>query len=656
MVIQRLIGPTETECAEWGMFFRKVDARGMDVLTYANESGDDEMTGSMSLETPDAKGQEPAQSKGIVEGSSRGEGTFPVKIRSDEILSLETYFNAFSIGKWKKYTKLAQLSLELRVQGRVNIRSYHATGRVDRKQMTAAWNDDMLYRCIASERREIACRVSESASEDGVTLYKVEFAELPEDGIVYVTLEPCPEQEAALLSGAYQTDAAEDAVNPVELALGICTFRREEFLKKNVGLILEKIINNPESPLYGHVEVYISDNGQSVPADTFASRQVHLYPNKNAGGAGGFTRTMIEALFRRENSPFTHMILMDDDIVLSTDVLERTYHFLQLVDEAHRDMMVGGEMFMLSKRYKQFEAGATWRGTTVQFYNKMWDMRRQDCVAANELINPINYSGWWYSVIPTSIIREDNLPIPLFIHYDDMEYGVRNQDNGTILLNGICVWHPQGFNKAPTRMTYYDVRNMMIGMCDAKDRATAGEMIIHIMNRVIGGVIRYRYEDAEVCYEAIRDFYRGPEYFMKLDPLEKHADLVKFNYTYEDPQVYDIDLSSVKDHTYRTGEKLVFLWGLLLWLLPCTHRLKVAGVSDIGLPFGAKYVFHYDKYKKQGYMTKKSYRRAWKDFIEYCRLTHMIRKNHDKMMDAWAGAKKEFTSLAYWEKYLELKE
>lgn len=644
MLIQKLIGPTETECGEWGMFFRKVDEAGNDITDYPYESGEDEATGEVSL-------KQAGSDAGRICG-------FPQRISAGETLSLETYFNAFSIGKWKQYTTLNNLSLVLEIQGQADIRAYHALGSVDRESIKAAWNDEMLYTCIASQRREISCRVEEIRGENTRRWLQISFPELPEDGIVYVTLKPADGEKTGepltLFSGYYETGVPQEQVNPVELVLGICTFQREEFLKKNVNLVLEKIINNPDSPLYGHVEVYISDNGQSVPPDTFDSSAVHLFSNKNAGGAGGFTRTMIESLFYRKNSPFTHIILMDDDIVLSTEVLERTYHFLQMLSPKHKDMMVGGEMFMLNKRYKQFEAGATWRGTEVQFYNKMWDMRRQDCVAANELPNPINYSGWWYSVIPTSIITKDNLPIPLFIHYDDMEYGVRNEKNGTILLNGICVWHPQGFNKAPTRMTYYDVRNMMIGMADSDNRASAGEVIVHITNRVIGGVIRYRYEDAEVCYEAIRDFYRGPEFFMEMDPLEKHADLVKFNYTYEDPSVYDIDLSKTKDHTYRTGEKFVFLWGLLLWLLPSTHKLKVAGVSDIGLPFGAKKVFHYDKYKKQGYMTEKSYARAWKDFTEYCRLMHRIRKDHEAMMDRWAKAKKEFTGLAYWEKYLEL--
>ena len=641
MVIQNLIGPTETECAEWGMFFRKVDDAGNDIVSYSNDDWEEDMLGTVSLEK---------------ESNFAKTESFPVRIERGEALSLESYFNAFSIGKWRKYTRLSNLSLEMRTQGKVVIRAFQAVGTVDRAHIDGAQNDAMLYDCIRASRREIDCETTRRESGEGEYLYTVRFPQLPEEGILYITAAPdAGEERASLISGAYCTDVLSGELNPVELVLGICTFQREEFLKRNVGKVLDGIIQNPDSPLYGHVEVYISDNGQSLPTDTFSDSRIHLYPNKNAGGAGGFTRTMIESLFYRKNSPFTHIILMDDDIVLSTDVLERTYHFLQLIDDEHKEMMVGGEMFTLSKRYRQYEAGATWKGTAVQFYNRMWDLRRQNCVAANEAENPINYSGWWYSVIPTSIITKDNLPIPLFIHYDDMEYGVRNEKNGTILLNGICVWHPQGVNKAASRMIYYDVRNMMIGMCDTKDRATAAEVALHVTNRVAGGVIRYCYNDAEICFEAMQDFYRGPEYFMELDPLKKHEELEKYNWVYEDPKKYGVDLSKTKNSRYSWGLKGLFLWGFFLWLLPSFRAMKVVGIFDFGIPFGARKVFHYDEIKGKGYMTEKSYRRAWKVFIEYWKVIRMISRDHQKMMDRWAEAKKQYTSLFHWEKYLGLK-
>ncbi|MDQ9768331.1 hypothetical protein RFZ33_14760, partial [Acinetobacter baumannii] len=56
----------------------------------------------------------------------------------------------------------------------------------------------------------------------------------------------------------------------------------------------------------------------------------------------------------------------------------------------------------------------------------------------------------------------DNLPIPLFLHHDDIEYGIRNRDQGIVFLNGIGVWH-KGFEQTfPGVNVYYDVRNTLI--------------------------------------------------------------------------------------------------------------------------------------------------------------------------------------------------
>ena len=576
--------------------------------------------------------------------------TDSVVVHAGGTLSLDTYFNAFSIGKWVKYTCIDNLKLSLELSGEVEIKGYHSIGFKDEgisDDMTEAEVAPLLHARV--EETEIS--ILKVTNGDRVN-YEVSFEKLYEEGILYITVENKSDKDITLFSGAYETDIREASLRDIRLALGICTFKREEFLKKNVSIVLDSIINNVGSLLHGNVEVFVSDNGQTLPVDLFESDMVHIFPNANMGGAGGFTRTMIEALLRNQASDFSHIILMDDDIVLSPDVLERTYLFLRMIDEEHKDMMVGGEMFSLDKRYLQYEAGAKWSGTKVSFFNRYFDMRTAEAVAANEESNPINYSGWWYSVIPTSIINENNLPMPLFIHYDDMEYGSRNEGNGTILINGIAVWHPQGRNKAPVRMIYYDIRNMMIGMSALPHRATSGEVVNMLMNRVIGAVIRYNYEEAEVCFEALEDFYKGPEWFMELDPLKKHDELTRYNFKYVSPEDAGVNLNKLRNKMYKSGGKLVFLWGLLLWLLPSVRPLKVAGLDDIGLPFGAKKVFHYDADKKQGHMSVKSYGRAWKDFIRYIKVVRMIRANHDEMMDRWEAYKMELTSIGFWEKYL----
>ncbi|MEI3199181.1 MAG: hypothetical protein V8S12_01795 [Lachnospiraceae bacterium] len=64
----------------------------------------------------------------------------------------------------------------------------------------------------------------------------------------------------------------------------------------------------------------------------------------------------------------------------------------------------------------------------------------------NEQELATEYTGWWYTCIPLRCIDNDNLPLPIFIHRDDVEYGLRVGKKKFIFLNGIGVWH-EAFEK-----------------------------------------------------------------------------------------------------------------------------------------------------------------------------------------------------------------
>lgn len=600
MLIQKILFPCPEVCDEWEMYFRGVSGQ-----------------------------------RCTKEG---------IQLKKGETLSLETYFNAFSIGKWVTYTRIGNLSLELDFCGKIKVRGYHAQGSVYQEPNP---EDNMKQCYFYGKARRDEIEIETEAREDGCT---VNFPLQYKEGIVYVILEA--EEDTVFYGGGYHSQCREK--NDVTLALGICTFKREEFLKKNVNLVLSEIIHNADSPLYNRLEIYISDNGQTVPLDTFPEEKVHLYPNRNVGGAGGFTRDMIEALFKRKDSPFTHMILMDDDIILDCNVLERTYAFLQLMKEEYRNAMLGGELFELDERYLQFEAGASFRKTVIQSYHQKWDMRIPDAVSANEIESPLNFCGWWYCCIPVTFIRKDNLPIPVFIHRDDVEYGMRNEENGTILLNGICVWHPQGPNKAPVAMNYYDVRNDLIAMCDSPTRATKGEIMNNITRAVLGNILRYRYQVIACIFKGLDDFYAGPEYLMKLDPVENHKNLAVYNYQAE-PLSPDLRPEDIRHELVEDQKGHVFLRAALsCWLLPSRDETRISGDRDIGCAFRARRIYFVDEVHQEGILVEKSYKRAFALFFRYLRIMFIIFTKHEKIMKKWREKKAEYTSLEFWEKYLQI--
>lgn len=573
------------------------------------------------------------------------------RIKEDKI-SLETYFNAFSIGKWKKYTDLDNLYFEVESEEALQFTCVHAVGSV------AAAHDctrEMIQKespskYVAVVRRKIPCSVSKDGNK-----YHLQFEELPDDGILYVNIK-CQKEVSdiseVLLSGGYGTEAVMTQ-KPV-IALGICTFKREEFLKRNVNLVLNHIINNPDSPLYGNLEVYVSDNGQTIEPDTFDSDKIHVFPNINAGGAGGFTRCIMEALFYRKPSPFTHIILMDDDILLDTAVVERTWLFLSHVKKEYQGAILGGEMFELDRKYMQFEAGALTHWQLNDFYHRHYDMRKPDMVSANEQETPINYSGWWYNCIPTTEIQADNLPIPAFIHFDDIEYGVRHSDKGVILINGICVWHPQAPNKASVSMSYYDMRNALIAEASTMKELGSPWKLLGYMTMMMGiHVVDYRYNLVECILQGYNDFHKGPEAFMQIDPVQKHAELATLNYKFISPEEAGIkEPVKMKKNFFPP-----FVNGIICmfcWLLPPLRDIKAVSAIGIEQPHIYKRMFLYDEEKNAGYILQRDYKKGFHYLGEYLKTAKNILLYYKRDRKKWHKARPQFTSLEFWEKYLKL--
>ena len=72
--------------------------------------------------------------------------------------------------------------------------------------------------------------------------------------------------------------------------------------------------------------ILFSDNGKTLDMNKLSSAHIHIVQNKNTGGAGGFTRDLIEILdANNAGMEITHVLLMDDDIVIDPESLLKTY-------------------------------------------------------------------------------------------------------------------------------------------------------------------------------------------------------------------------------------------------------------------------------------------------------------------------------------------
>ncbi len=581
-----------------------------------------------------------------------------VSIPSGSELSLETYFNAFSVGKWMEYTKLDNLSLFLEIQGDVEITAYYAIGSVDAAFFDREHNkypEQELIRQVNEKSYSATSEKIDFTLQRNDVDYTVTFNKLFKEGIFYITIRAV--SDAILCRGFYSTNINNIELMPVKFAIGICTFRREESVKSNVGRIISEIIDNPKSPLADKLEVYIADNGQTLDRELFNCDKVHLFPNPNLGGAGGFTRTMIEAMFYDRAKDFTHIIFMDDDIMLYPPVLERNFYLYQMLKQKYHKSILGAEMLYLENKYIQHAAGVLYEDSRIDVAranHKFFDFRNPNAIPANEVVNKTNHTGWYYACIPRTIINEKNLPMPYFIHFDDIEYGIRNINNKEIYINGISIWHPAFKGKSPFWMNYYDVRNRLITMFSKPlDRNSFNKYLSKMSQNVILKIVQYNYDVAELILNAIQAFIKGPSAFISLNALTLHMDLLKRKYVYVKPQDIGISEECIKKEIYRKYKK-GFIIQMLYMFLPVKNEIKAIKSQFFYLPNNYAKIYLYEEELGYGVIYQRDSKKAFKLLLSLIKIRRELKKNYNDLLNAWQDAKPTLTSLPFWEKYLGL--
>ncbi len=548
-------------------------------------------------------------------------------IKKGGVLDGDTYFNSFSIKKWNKYTKLDKLKVSLDVEGKCKLSVCYAW--IDKDNIIRRKGDNI----VKFEKKDSA--------RETVTL---EFDKHPEGVVAYFRIAAADE-DVTFHGGYYETDASEIA--EVKLAIGICTFKREEFIEKNLKSLKDNIINNPKSILYNKLDVFISDNGQTLDLNKTNEAHVSCVYNANLGGSGGFTRCMIEAKKARQKNGYTHILLMDDDILLDTSVVERTYAVLTLLKPEYKNSMIGGAMLILNDKKKQFENGALYHGGMLKFDNKNMDLRSIRNIIKNESPHDINYNAWCYCCMPLDKITDDNLPLPFFIHMDDVEYGVRNKFN-IITMNGIGVWHPFFANQRGASIVYYDVRNKLITMSEMGGMHIADYARFYL-NVFYKYIFNYDYNRTMVACKAIMDYCKGIDAFKNIDPLALHKELAAYNGTWEDAPA-DIESRINKDRSvYYVSRK-----GLIKnYLLPAKYdELVMDGDISAAYPFRCKKLVIYNRVTNKCCVYEKSFFKMMKAKRACKKAEKAIKKQILKSSWEWNSRLGEITSLEFWNKYL----
>jgi galactofuranosylgalactofuranosylrhamnosyl-N-acetylglucosaminyl-diphospho-decaprenol beta-1,5/1,6-galactofuranosyltransferase len=323
--------------------------------------------------------------------------------------------------------------------------------------------------------------------------------------------------DLVLESGHWETPDRVDRSGQVTLE--ITTMNKPDFCLNNARILSDNldVLNNVK-------EILIVDQGTQKVEDEagFAEVQealggkLRVINQANLGGSGGFARGMYEAV---ENGS-DYVLLLDDDIVVEPESIVR---LLTFADYCRKPTIVGGHMFDLYSRSVLHTFGEVVDPYRIVPAQPHADMElRHDFSVANLRQTAwlhrrvdVDYNGWWMCLIPTQVIKEIGLSLPLFIKWDDAEYGLRAREAGfaTVSLPGAAVWHVSWADKDDMVgwQSYFHERNRLITTLIHGPYPKGGRVLRESVQADVKHLVSMQYFTEHGRIEALKDIFKGPD-------------------------------------------------------------------------------------------------------------------------------------------------
>jgi galactofuranosylgalactofuranosylrhamnosyl-N-acetylglucosaminyl-diphospho-decaprenol beta-1,5/1,6-galactofuranosyltransferase len=406
-------------------------------------------------------------------------------------LSFCTYFNAFPAAYWRRWTAVEEVSLRVTVRGQANIIVYRSSGKGN------------------------AQRVEATETADGTAEFALPLKPFIDGG--WYWFDVIGAEDGAVLDGA-QWCVPETATGHGSVTIGITTFNRPGFCVdqlRALGSATDLLDAVDEILVVDQGTERVEDHQDFVAAAEVLGPKLRVIRQANLGGSGGFARAMDETL-RAERSDY--VLLLDDDVVSEPEGISRAIAFADLARTA---TIVGGHMFNLYDRSVLHTLGEGvepfrwfYRPAPHTHYGHdfaqaplrttPWLHRRTD----------VDYNAWWMCLIPTSVIRKIGLALPLFIKWDDAEYGVRAKRSGipTVSLPGAAVWHMPWHDKDDTLdwQAYFHARNRIVAALLHSPYERGGNLVKESLLITAKHILAMQYSTAELICRAIEDVLTGP--------------------------------------------------------------------------------------------------------------------------------------------------
>lgn len=416
-----------------------------------------------------------------------------LRIAAGRRASFDTFFNAFPAGYYRRWTSLSRVRLRMTVEGcgRVDVYQSSGRGRVVHHSSTPFEGRQDL---------DLELPLAGHFADGGYYWFTVTARQ-----VTTVSRAGWCTDEPPARRGA---------------TVGICTFNRPD----ECVATLRTLIADPEA-VAGLDGVVVVDQGDRRVEDAAGFPEVaaawgarlRVVPQGNLGGSGGFSRAMYEVL---QAPAAGDVILMDDDIVPEPESVLRAMAFAAA--SAGR-VLVHGHMLDLWSRTRLHNTGdlvdtRDFSTRAVARHLEDIDLIGMPLAHAPGLHRRFDtmFGGWWMCLVPRQALAELGLSLPVFIKWDDIEYGLRAAEHGypTVTVPGIGVWHMPFHAKDVNSdwTAYFEGRNRILVALLYGDDASVRGTVLSNFKGVVKALVSMNYSAAELHHLAVQDLFRGPDF------------------------------------------------------------------------------------------------------------------------------------------------
>lgn len=441
---------------------------------------------ALYVDTGHGDGSQPGQDYEILSRSS-------IRVFARSRVSTGTFFNAFPASYWQRYTSVRSVRLRVSLEGRGLLSVYKSSARGRSSAVASRSFEDEIVEFDLPVRAFV---------DGGMYWFDVAAAEVD-----------------ATVSNAEWLAPAEDDWTPGTVSIGITTFNRPSYCLnqiRTVGAYPDTVELIDRLNVVDQGTDLVQNQDGFVDAAAALGEKLHLVRQPNLGGSGGFSRAMLETL---RQGASRYVLLLDDDAISEPEAIYRAVRF---ADFAVTPTVVGGGMLHLDDRAVLYTQGETWN------YSKAWmsassgteydhDFAEDTVRETPELHRraSADFNGWWMCLIPTAVIREIGLSLPVFLKFDDIEFSLRAGAHGypTVCLPGVAVWHMAWHDKDPTRTweEYFIHRNRWITAALHPGGRRAGILPLHSFLGDVKLLLMLQYSTVRLRHEALRDLLQGPD-------------------------------------------------------------------------------------------------------------------------------------------------